>query len=259
METTKSMREPPRAPVRSMQVLEGLAGTREAVSLAALSARFDLPKTSLMHLLRALEAAGYVRRASGGYKLAASSLRLAAAIQGTMSFEDVTGDVLQALRDSTQETALLGAIAADGMSAVYTDRRASSLPVRFAPEIGERRPLYATGVGTLLLAYSPPEFVRDYLTRVRIVPQTSRTVRTKTALKEKLARIRADGAAMSIDEMVVGGSSIAAPVFKASGELRAALVLAVPTARFLVNRHRLEAQVRAAAEELSGMSVAHSG
>jgi DNA-binding IclR family transcriptional regulator len=245
-------REPPRAPVRAMQVIETLAQTRAAMSLAGLSAQLALPKTSLMHLLRALEAAGYVRRSEGGYKLAQRSFRLAAAIGTSTVFEEVAADVLQSLRDATQETTLLGAFSADGGFAVYTDRRASPQAVRFAPEVGEQRPLYSSGVGKLLLAFSDPEVVAAYLKSVKLVPHARRTLRTKAALMEALARIRAEGIAVSIDEMADGGSAIAAPVLGAQGEIRAALVIAAPTARFLTHREKLEALLRKGAQELSG-------
>jgi DNA-binding IclR family transcriptional regulator len=256
METDTTSREPPRAPARAMQAIEALAQARAPVSLAALSTQLELPKTSLMHLLRALEAAGYVRRVGQGYKLGAGSIRLAAAIGSGHSFEDAAADVLQALRDSTQETALLGTFTEDRQSALYTDRRASPQAVRFAPEVGEQRPLYATGVGKLLLAYAEPAFLEQYLRGVKLLPHATRTLRTKTALRENLERIRAEGVSVSIDEMADGGSALAAPVFGADGKVRAALVLAVPTARFLVNRARLEARLRAGARDLSGMALA---
>jgi DNA-binding IclR family transcriptional regulator len=249
-------RTPPRAPVRSMQVIETLAQTRAETSLASLSAQLGLPKTSLMHLLRALEAAGYVRRMAGGYKLAGASFRLAAAVGSLSGFEDMAADVLEALRDSTQETALLGTFTRDRQFAVYTERRHSPQPVRFAPEVGEQRPLYSTGVGKLLLAFSEPTFQSAYLREVKLVSHAKRTVRTKTELKNNLQRIREEGVAVSIDEMADGGSALAAPVFDGKGEIRAAVVLAVPTARFLVHRKRLEVALRKGAAELSDLAGA---
>ncbi|NML44348.1 IclR family transcriptional regulator [Ramlibacter sp. G-1-2-2] len=256
METESTGREPPRAPTRAMQAIEALAQARAPVSLATLSTQLELPKTSLMHLLRALEAAGYVRRFGNGYKLGSASFRLAAAIGSANSFEDLAADVLQALRDSTQETALLGTFTEDRQCALYTDRRPSPQAVRFAPEVGEQRPLYSTGVGKLLLAYSEPAFLNQYLRGVKLQAHAARTLRTKAALRENLERIRAEGVSVSIDEMADGGSALAAPVFGADGKLRAALVLAVPTARFLVHRAHLEAQLRAGARDLSGTVVA---
>jgi DNA-binding IclR family transcriptional regulator len=234
-----------------MQAIEALAQARAPVSLAVLSTQLELPKTSLMHLLRALEAAGYVRRFGSGYKLGTASFRLAAAIGSANSFEDVAADVLQALRDSTQETALLGTFTADRQFALYTDRRPSPQAVRFAPEVGDQRPLYATGIGKLLLAYSEPQFLNQYIRGVKLQPHALRTVRTKTALRENLERIRKEGISASIDEMADGGSALAAPIFAPGGAVRAALVLAVPTARFLVNRENLERKLREAARELS--------
>lgn len=112
--------------------------------------------------------------------------------------------MLQGLRDSTQETALLGSFTEDRRFAVYTERRACPQPVRFAPEVGKQRPLYATGVGKLLLAFSEPDFLAGYLRDVKLVPHAARTVRTKTALREMLQRIRDEGISVSVDEMADG-------------------------------------------------------
>lgn len=246
-------RSPPRAPARAMHVIEALARRKGEISLANLSTQLELPKTSLMHLLRALEAAGYVRRVASGYKLASASFQLAVAIGELSGFEEIAADVLEALRDSTGETALLGTFAKDKGYAVYAQRRASSKPVRFAPEVGERRPLYASGVGKVLLAFSAPDQVDSYLQNLKLVPHAARTVRTKRDLRTQLEHIRSEGIAISIDEMADGGSALAAPVFGSDGGVRAALVLAVPTGRFLVNRSRLQAELTKGAAELSGL------
>jgi DNA-binding IclR family transcriptional regulator len=237
-----------------MQVLEALAATRAPVSLATLSAQLVLPKTSLMHLLRALEAASYIRRADKGFKLASASFRLASAVGRSLAFEDVVADTLQRLRDTTQETALLGTFTADRRCAVYTERRTSNQPVRFDPDVGQERPLYSSGVGTLLLAFSDAGYREEYLKTVKLVRQARRTVRTKAALRAKLDQVRKDGVSISIDEMADGGSAVAAPVFDTEGRIRAALVLAVPTGRFIVHRKRLETLVRQGANELSSIA-----
>lgn len=224
------------------------------MSLSTLSARLGVPKTSAMHLLRALAEAEYVQRTAAGFELGTASYRLARIIGTAGSFEEIAHPVLQAMLERTGETVLLGVIGEDQVSATYTVRYPSPQAVRFAPDTGERRPLYATGIGKLLLAYSPPEFLTSYVRSTKLEPMTPKTVRTKKLLQEQLARVRETGIAISIDEMAEGGSALAAPVFDRSGKVVAALVIAVPTGRMAANRALLEAAVRDGAKKLSGLA-----
>lgn len=244
-------RTPPRAPVRAMQVLEALADARGPLSLAALSALLELPKTSAMHLLRALEAAGYVRRTAVGFELGQASVRLAAKIGPGKDLDASVREVLQDLLAATQETIMLGTFTEDRRSAIYTLRLPSPLAVRFAPEVGGQRPLYASGIGKLLLAFSAPQFVDSYLAQTPLERVTPKTVATKTALRKQLQQVRQTGLSVSVDEMAEGGSALAAPVFDRNGDVVYAVVIAAPTARLLERRATFENVLRQAAERLS--------
>lgn len=250
---TSAVRTPPRAPVRAMQVLEALAVARGPLSLAALSVSLELPKTSAMHLLRALEAAGYIRRTAAGFEIGPASVRLAAKIGPGKDLDGSVREVLQDLLEATQETILLGTFTDDRRCAVYTQRLASPLPVRFTPEVGGQRPLYASGIGKLLLAFSPPTFVDEYLARTKLERVTPKTVSTRAALHRQLQHVRRVGLALSVDEMADGGSALAAPVFDRQGDVVFAVVIAAPTGRMLERRTTFEVVLRQAADRLSGL------
>lgn len=236
-----------------MQVVEALAHARSAMSLASLSALLELPKTSLMHLLRALEAASYVKRSETGFQIGDGSYRLAAKIGTADNFETVAQQVMQGMLEATRETILLGAFSEGRRSAVYTARLPSPEAIRFAPEVGTQRPLYSTALGKLLLAYAPEVFVTDYLGSLKLVPFTRRTVSSKHVLREQLRQIRTAGMAVSIDEMADGGSALAAPVFDRTGRLYCGLVIAVPTHRMRANRSKLKSVLLDGALRLSGL------
>ena len=234
-----------------MQVIEVLADAGTEVSLAALSERLAFPKTSVMHLLRALEAATYVRRSSAGYRLGAASYRMGMKIDAIDNFDESSQQVMEELLAATLETVLLGAFTADRSAGVYTMRYPSPQAVRFAPDAGELRPLYATGMGKLLLAFAPDAFVDDYLSHVRLQKFTAKTVTAKAALRRQLRNVRASGLAVSVDEMADGGSALAAPVYERDGQVLTALVIALPTFRLLTRRAVLETAIRATAAKLS--------
>jgi DNA-binding IclR family transcriptional regulator len=249
----------PRAPARALLVVELLADVRSPMSLSALSTRLALPKTSLMHMLRALEAASYVQRTHAGYQLGPASHRMAMKIGVTSSFDEAARPVLQAMLEATGETVLLGAFSEARTTAVYTTRYPSPQAVRFAPEVGEHRPLYATGVGKVLLAYAPSDFLDNYLERTRLESFTAKTVTSRKALREQLQRIRESGMAASIDEMAAGGSALAAPVFDREGGVSTALVVAVPTFRMAAHRKRMQEALLDGARKLSELKGMRTG
>lgn len=244
-------RIPPRAAVRAMQVIEALADSAETMSLASLSIKLHMPKSSLMHLLRALEAGAYIQRTATGFQLGAQSYRLASKIGATDSVENAQQQILQDMLNATQESILLGTFTDDRLSARYVVSCPSPQSVRFAPEVGTQRPLYATAVGKVLLAYSPEEFREDYLRRLKLERFTTKTVSTKSALRTQVQRIRQDGMVVSIDEMADGGSALAAPVFGRDGSVECVVVIAVPTARMHVNRKKFEAVLKEGASRMS--------
>lgn len=246
-----AVRTPPRAPVRAMQVLEVLADAPGPLSLAALSTMLELPKTSAMHLLRALEAAGYIRRSAAGFEVGPASVRLAAKIGPGKDLDGSIREVLQDLQRATQETILLGTFTDDRRSAIYTQRLASDLPVRFTPEVGGQRPLYSSGIGKLLLAFSPPAFIDHYLARTALERVTPKTVSSRAALRRQLQQVRRSGLALSVDEMAEGGSALAAPIFDRQDNVIFTLIIAAPTGRMLERRTTFEAMLRRAAERLS--------
>src|SRR5438045_660146 len=61
------------APLRVMRIVGVLASHPDGLTLAALSARTGVPKSSLFSLLRTLESGGYVEGADGIYGLGPES------------------------------------------------------------------------------------------------------------------------------------------------------------------------------------------
>ena len=116
----------PRSPLRVMQALEALAATPEGLSLARLAERLHTPKTSLLSLLRSLEAGCYVTQVGGQYQLGAKALWLGALIGArTPPDSSISAKLHPLLRDMMEqcgETTLLGVMGDDRRHGVYVDR-----------------------------------------------------------------------------------------------------------------------------------------
>ena len=242
----------PRALGRALEVLEALARRRDGATLSALSRRLGSPKSSLLYLLRPMTRLGYlVRSPDGHYRLGPAAFTLAMAALSNRELPEMARPFLEDLAGTSGETALLATMAGDAPAAVYIDKVESQNTVRYMARIGERRPLYCSAIGKLLLAYLPPVKRQEYLKTTRLKALTPKTPVTRAALRRELDEIRSTGLSVSVDEITLGAAGVAAPVFDRSGEVVAGLVLGAPSQRVLAEQPRLAALVIESARELS--------
>ena len=244
---------PPRAPHRAMQVIEYLASEGSGLSLGVLSTALDLPKTSLLQLLRALESSGYLLRQGTAYLLGPASFRMGTLITANNNSVSASRAVLQELLEQSGESVLLGTLTPDRACGVYTERLESRQAIRFAPAVGELRPLYCTGIGKALLAFSDQKWSAEYIRTVKLERFTKHTVSSRSALAEEVKKTRQRGVSVSAGEMIEGGASVAAPVFESGGNLRACVVIAVPAVRLRARSTELQRLARQTGERLSNI------
>lgn len=240
----------PRSVLRVMNVLAMLADSTEGKTLAALSDQLDLPKTSLFSLLKALEAGGYIRNAAGRYLLGAEALKLGSSLRQASAFPRCARPTLEWLASETEETILLGVLAESGHEVTYVDVIESEKLLRFAVRVGNRRPLYCTAAGNVLLAFMTDAERAAYLDATPFVRFTPRTV-DRAELDERIAQIRQTGVVFDIDGLIDGASGVAGAVFDESGTVRCSITIAGPTIRLRDHLDHFTGLVRTAAEELS--------
>ena len=227
-------KRPPRAGPQSVgrifAILDAIAGLRGGATLSELARIARAPKTSLVGLLAGLTQEGCLLRDAGGrYTLGP---RVHALASRTMQGKDIIAQarpVLQRLVEETGETAVIGALAPDADLAVYLDKVESPNPIRYAVTVGERRELYCTAMGKVLLGHFPPARLREYLRTTPRERWTSTTLTSATDLLAEAARIRREGIARTSGERVAGASALAAPVFGQDGSVAAVLLVAGPS------------------------------
>jgi len=241
----------PRSAARIPHILRLLADLPAGATLADLSAWSATPKSSLLALLRALTASGYLCRRGGRYAIGPEAVKLASSIVAQRKFPDIAVGIVDALAHATGESALLAELAADAPAAVYIYKAESRNALRFIAALGAREPLYPSAVGRVLLAFQPRDWQEDYLSTTKLAPLTSKTIKSKRELKRMLERVRRERRATSLEETIDGVVGIAAPIFDRTGALLAGLVLGMPLARALARLPALEAQVSEAAAEIS--------
>lgn len=244
----------PQSVDRIFAMLEHLARERSGASLAALARHTKAPKTSLVGLLAGMVEGGWLARdGQGRYTLGPHMLSLAMQVTARTDLTVLARPLLEALSRETGETALLGALAPDADISMYIDKVESTNPVRYTVSLGERRELYSSAVGKLLLAYLPPARREAYLRHVKFERFTPNTISSVSALRREIAAISKAGLSCTESERVAGASAIAAPVLDREGRLVVGVCLAGPSDRIRTHRRELEKRVRATAQALAAL------
>jgi DNA-binding IclR family transcriptional regulator len=237
---------------RALDILEVLADSRDGFTLATLSRRLGVPKSSLLALLRTFVDRGYLEHdRAGAYRVGprAGALGLRSAFEG-----DLPAAARPALLDLAQksgETVVLGVPVPEPPEVVYVDKIESPHRIRYTASLGERRPLYCTAPGLAVLAFLAAAEQRRLLASLRLTAFTDATVTDRKVLRARLAEIRQAGVVINVDEFIAGASGIAAPILDREGVPVAACTVIGPTARLLAQKDALSRWVKAAAAAVS--------
>jgi len=250
--TRLARRGGPMSVERVTSALELLAGKRLGLTLAELSRQLDVPKASLLDLLRGLEDIHYVEKDdTGRYQLGSGAIAFARATLVSHDFIELARSFLSRLVRDSGETALVAYLDEEEMVAVYVDKIESDSPIRYTVPLGLRRELYACSVGKALLAHLPSAQLEEYLRRTPLEAFTERTISDAGRLRSELDAVRRNGFATTQDERTTGASGFAAPVLASDGTIVAGITVAGPTSRVLPKASRLCALVRDTAREMS--------
>ncbi len=247
-ENPQSVRGGPQSVGRIISILESLANSGGGATLSELAVDTGAPKTSLVGLLAGLMAEGcLVRDEMGRYLLGQRFISLSMRATAGRELMMITRPALADLAEMTGETAVLGALAPDADLATYLDKVESANPIRYAVTVGERRDLYCTAAGKVLLAGFDPAHLTAYLKATARQQFTASTITSIRDLRSELSRIREEGIARTRDERIEGASGLAAPIHGSGGDVIAALLIAGPSDRMAVNGDKNEQLVKEAA------------
>lgn len=220
---------------RALLLVEELASGPKR--LGELAEVLGTHKSTVLRTLQILEKYGWVRREGEvpAFSLGLHLVGLSSSILENLDIRKVARPQLNRLGTDTGETVHLAVM--EGAEMVYLDKVESIHPVRMYSRIGARAPLHCTGVGKVLLAYTP---VEDW-PELELRRFTPRTIVTHDELVAACAEIRHRGWGWDEQEHEETVRCIAAPVFGPHGEVLAAVSLSVPTSR--LSSRQLRAQV----------------
>ena len=244
----------PQSVTRVIQILEALCASTEPLSLAHLSRVLGAPKSSVAALLRGLAEADFVVAAEGTYRLGPSAFGLGSALleaRRRLQSSDLVREGMRRLVGRSGETVLFAVRDSGEETLTYVDVIESRNAVRFAVSVGDRRPLYCTAGGRVLLASIPEEDLRRYLSKLKPQQLTVNTEIDKRRLAEAIAAAREGGVAQTVDQASDGVTGTASVIRDATGSVIGALIVAAPSSRLKERGAQLAVLVREEAATIS--------
>jgi IclR family pca regulon transcriptional regulator len=216
---------------RGLAILSAFDSDRPLIGVSELSRELELSRSTAHRYIATLAQLGYLQQDpdSKRYRLGPKVLDLGFSAINSMDVREISAPHLRRLSDETGHTVNLAIL--DGTDVVYIERCRTAQPgqreIDLNLHVGARLPAYCTALGKAILAFLPEERREEIIARIEFTPRGPNTITDPQAFREELERIRIAGISVNDEELAYGLRSIAAPIRAHSGEVLAALNLAV--------------------------------
>lgn len=243
---------------RALEILELVACKAGGLTNAVISNRMGMATSTASYILNRLERRGFLQRQTetGRYEIGFKIVALAHAPLRDMGLRRTAEPLLRRLSAQTDASSLVGVLERGHVMIVDKIEKPDLAVIDM--DIGVCYPVHSTALGKALLAYLPENRIRLIFDRVPFVKSSPRTVDCRSRLLEDLKRVKKQGYAVSDGELFMGIRAIAAPIFGANDDVRAAVSATGFTVS--VEDKRMIGAVQAAAHEISKrLAAAESG
>ena len=227
MATTKNIQSVERA-FSILEMFQSAGG--EGLSLRDLSDRLDLNKSTVFGLVNTLVNMGYLQRDEHTqlYTLGYRFLSFSDTVKASSLLLRVVQPYLLELSRIYGETVHF-AVEQRG-KVIYLDKVTAPQSVSINSQIGQENWMHCTGVGKCLLAHMSPSGINEVLAGP-LPRMTDYTITDPALLREELEKIRACGYALDMEEVELGLSCVAVPIYDRHGRVCCAVSVSGLTPR----------------------------
>ncbi len=234
---------------RTLDIFELLAAEPHGLTIAEISDKLNVARSSMHGLVHTLAARGYLVQDGGGrFQLGARLIQLGLNVVDRLELRSAARGSLERLVAATHDTALL--VVPDHGDLLFVDKVLSDArDVRTDPRVSSRKPLHCTSLGKALLATLDDTSVIKVIQTVGLEPATRHSITNEEKLLADLAATRARGYSVDQQEALLGVFCVGAPVRDHTGHPMAAVSLS--TIKEFFDPDRTGPLVTAAAVEIS--------
>lgn len=196
------------------------------------AAKLKIAKSSAHDLMSSLAKLGFLNKTDDNrYRLGWRLVTLSETLLATTELRKEARPVLEELAARYQETIHLAVL--DDTQAVYVDKLEGRQAVRVElTSLGARLYAHCSALGKILLAYRPEEEVKRIIQTSGLPQFTPNTITDEEELFQALGKIRKQGYAYDLEEILPDLCCVGAPIYNYTGQVIAAVSMSVPAYRF---------------------------
>jgi IclR family pca regulon transcriptional regulator len=214
---------------RGLAILACFSAERPLLGIAELADMLGMSRSTTHRYVITLVALGYLRQgAQRKYHLALQVTELGMSAMNSTSLREHARPYIEELSRRSAFTVAVAVL--DGSEIVLVDRvrgrRRGEELIELGIGAGSRVPAHCTAMGKLLIAHLPVRERRELLAELKLGRRQPGAIASKSALRDELESIPADGLASSCEELAPGVIAIAAPVRDGSRAIVAAAGMA---------------------------------
>lgn len=210
---------------RAMAILDTFDGKHRHQNLASIARRAKLPVSTAHRLVnQLLDTHAIIRTADGSYEIGTKIWRLGILASVHTNLRELALPYMEDIYSLGNDAVQIGVL--DGMRCLVIERIAGSRSLNVISRPGVRLPLHASGIGKILLAHGPKELQQAAFGALD--KYTGKTITDLKQLEKQLKDIKLNGFARSEEEIMIGVTSLAVPIYGYGNKVIAALGLLTP-------------------------------
>lgn len=217
--------------VRALQVLECFSVEQPELGPSEIARILNMQKSTVYNILSTYQSCGYLQKnqQTGKYSLGLKVLHLGYIVNSHQGLRDIFLPYLNRIAQETHEICYFGILNDDEV--LYIEAAYPSGQQATRNILGERAPLYCTGLGKAMLAFM------DEADRERVLAKpmhnfTECTLSDPVVLRNNLEEVRSNGYAVDNMEHEFGVRCVAVPIFNSTGKIFASVSVSGPSPRF---------------------------
>lgn len=202
---------------KAMRVLNCFTSSQAELSLAQISNKLSMPKSTTLNIIKTLEFDGYLQRLknSQNYRLGFKILELSYFLRSNLPIVQHALPLLEDLQMETGEIIYLtshinGRVLY--LEGIYPTRRMGNYSI-----CGKTLPMHCTGCGKAMLAFLPQNEIEDIIDYWGTPAITSHTIIDQEKLYEELETIRKRGYSTDSQEESLGVKCIGMAIRNSNG------------------------------------------
>ena len=211
---------------KGLSMIECFDDANPRLTASQAGTRCGLSRTAARRYLLTLQHLGYIAGDGKLFWLTPRVLRLGQSYLDSARLPRIVQPFLQRVTAGTQESAYVSVM--DGDDIIYLARNGPNRAMNTGYVLGARVQAQVTAAGMLMLAMREPEWQAQWLATHTLKSYTSYTIASKDRMRIELARVRAQGWAVSEQQLELNHRGIAVPLRDHNGNVAGALSVTMP-------------------------------